>query len=105
MRVAASVGRVILMDDTDTPTAEITGVYLRPVDPRMVALPLAQKIFDTEWVESSSRLNPAERCIGCARGKLAAVGRRRRRDKGTRGGIRDPVQLTDSAGDQRRVVG
>ena len=40
------------MDDTDTPTAEITGVCLRPMDAGMVQLPLAQKIFDTEWVES-----------------------------------------------------
>ena len=48
------LGRIILLDDTDNPTAEITGVCLRPIDPAMVALPLAQKIFDTEWVESST---------------------------------------------------
>ena len=40
------------MDDTDTVTAEITGVCLRPMDAGMMQLPLAQKIFDTEWVES-----------------------------------------------------
>jgi phthiocerol/phenolphthiocerol synthesis type-I polyketide synthase D len=48
------LGRIILMDDMGTPTAELTGVDLRPVDPRTVALRLEQKIFDTEWVESST---------------------------------------------------
>ena len=42
------------MDETGTPTAELNGVCLRPVDPRAVPLPLEQKIFDTEWVESST---------------------------------------------------
>jgi phthiocerol/phenolphthiocerol synthesis type-I polyketide synthase D len=51
---AGQLGRVILMDETGTPTAEITGVCMRPIDPRRIALPLAQKIFDTEWVESST---------------------------------------------------
>ena len=49
-------GRVVLMDDMGTPTAELTGVNLRPVDPRTVALPLEQKVFDTEWVESSTQI-------------------------------------------------
>jgi phthiocerol/phenolphthiocerol synthesis type-I polyketide synthase D len=51
---AGHVGRVILMDDMENPTAELTGVCMRPIDPSGVALPLAQKIFDTEWVESST---------------------------------------------------
>ena len=48
------LGRIILMDDMGAPTAEVTGVDLRLVDPGTVALPLEQKIFDTEWVESST---------------------------------------------------
>jgi phthiocerol/phenolphthiocerol synthesis type-I polyketide synthase D len=48
------LGRVILMDDMGTPTADITGVCLRQIDPGMVSLPLEQKIFDTAWVESST---------------------------------------------------
>ncbi len=54
---AGHLGRVILLDDTGTPTAELTGVCLRPVDPSGIALPLAQKIFDTEWVEISTPSN------------------------------------------------
>jgi phthiocerol/phenolphthiocerol synthesis type-I polyketide synthase D len=51
---AGHLGRVILTDDMGTPTAEITGVRMRPIDPRSIALPLAQKVFDTEWVEIST---------------------------------------------------
>jgi phthiocerol/phenolphthiocerol synthesis type-I polyketide synthase D len=47
-------GRIILTDGTGTPTAELTGIELRPVDPRTVPLPLEQKIFDTVWVQSST---------------------------------------------------
>ena len=43
----------MLMDDTGTPTAELTGVELRRIDPGTVSLPLEQKIFDTAWVETS----------------------------------------------------
>lgn len=48
---AGTWGRVTLMDDAGRPTAEIAGVYLRRVQRRTVPLPLAQKVFDTEWVE------------------------------------------------------
>jgi phthiocerol/phenolphthiocerol synthesis type-I polyketide synthase D len=51
---AGYLGRIILSDGSGTPTAELTGVDLRPVDPRMVPLPLEQKIFDTVWVQSST---------------------------------------------------
>jgi phthiocerol/phenolphthiocerol synthesis type-I polyketide synthase D len=47
------IGRVLLMDDVGNPTAELTGVELRRIDPGTVSLPLEQKIFDTAWVESS----------------------------------------------------
>ena len=47
-------GRVTLMDEAGTTTAEITGVYLRRVQRPTVPLPLAQKIFDTVWVRASS---------------------------------------------------
>ena len=48
------LGRIVLLDDVGTPTAELTGVELRRIDPGTVSLPLEQKIFDTEWVESST---------------------------------------------------
>ncbi len=49
---AGLMGRVLLTDDAGTPTAEITGIYLQRVQRRSVPLPLTQKIFDTEWVET-----------------------------------------------------
>jgi phthiocerol/phenolphthiocerol synthesis type-I polyketide synthase D len=51
---AGMLGRITLMDDAGTPTAEITGVYLRRVQRRTVPLPLAQKVFDSEWVQTST---------------------------------------------------
>jgi phthiocerol/phenolphthiocerol synthesis type-I polyketide synthase D len=50
---AGKLGRVMLMDEAGTATAEITGVYLRRVERRTVPLPFEQKIFDTTWVESA----------------------------------------------------
>ena len=47
-------GRIVLSDDNGTPTAELTGIELRPVDPRALPLPLAQKVFETIWVQSSA---------------------------------------------------
>jgi phthiocerol/phenolphthiocerol synthesis type-I polyketide synthase D len=49
---AGILGRVILMGDTGTPTAEIAGIYLQRVQRRTVPLPLTQKIFDTSWVQT-----------------------------------------------------
>jgi phthiocerol/phenolphthiocerol synthesis type-I polyketide synthase D len=49
---AGKLGRITLMDEEGTPTAEITGVYLRRVDRRTVPLPLPQRVFDTTWVDS-----------------------------------------------------
>ena len=51
---AGILGRVILMDDAGTPTAELTGIYLQRVQRRTVPLPLTQKIFDTTWVQTST---------------------------------------------------
>ncbi|AGB26046.1 polyketide synthase family protein [Mycobacterium sp. JS623] len=48
---AGKLGRITLMDASGTPTAEISGVYLRRVERRAVPLPLDQKIFDTGWLE------------------------------------------------------
>src|ERR1700761_9443188 len=45
-------GRVLITDEAGTPTAEISGIYLQRVQRRSVPLPLEQKIFDTEWVET-----------------------------------------------------
>ena len=49
------------MDDAGTPMAEVTGIYLRRIQRRTVPLPLAQKVFDTEWVETPtpSQVGPA----------------------------------------------
>ena len=44
---AGKLGRITLMDDAGTPTAEVTGIYLRRIQRRTVPLPLAQKVFDT----------------------------------------------------------
>jgi phthiocerol/phenolphthiocerol synthesis type-I polyketide synthase D len=46
------MGRVLLMDDAGTPTAEIGGIFLQRVQRRTVPMPLAQKIFDTIWVQT-----------------------------------------------------
>ncbi|HEY7052270.1 MAG TPA: SDR family NAD(P)-dependent oxidoreductase, partial [Mycobacterium sp.] len=54
------VGRILLTDDAGNHVAELTGVRLQPVDPRTVALPLEQKIFDTEWVENSAPSGQAQ---------------------------------------------
>jgi phthiocerol/phenolphthiocerol synthesis type-I polyketide synthase D len=55
---AGILGRVILMDDSGTPTAELTGIFLQRVQPRTVPLPLTQKIFDTTWVDTSTPIGP-----------------------------------------------
>ncbi|HZN83852.1 MAG TPA: type I polyketide synthase [Mycobacterium sp.] len=47
-----ALGRVTLVDDTGTPTAEVTGVYVRRVQRRTVPLPLSQKVFETSWVQT-----------------------------------------------------
>ncbi len=65
---AGHLGRIILVDDIGTPTAELTGVCMRPVDPRTVALPLEQKIFDTVWVESSTPPEPGRGISGAPAG-------------------------------------
>ncbi|MEB3030801.1 SDR family NAD(P)-dependent oxidoreductase, partial [[Mycobacterium] nativiensis] len=45
-----AVGRVVLTDPSDGATiAELTGVELRPIDPRSLRVPLEQKLFATEW--------------------------------------------------------
>ena len=55
---AGILGRVTLMDDAGTPTAELTGIYLQRVQRRTVPLPLTQKIFDTTWVDTSTPTSP-----------------------------------------------
>jgi phthiocerol/phenolphthiocerol synthesis type-I polyketide synthase D len=58
---AGALGRVTLLDQAGTVTAEITGIYLRRIQRRTVPLPLSQKVFDAVWTEAST---PAE--IGLA---------------------------------------
>ncbi|OBA59288.1 polyketide synthase [Mycobacterium sp. 1100029.7] len=48
---AGKLGKIILTDDAGTVTAEINDLYLRRVERRSAPLPLAQKVFDTSWVE------------------------------------------------------
>lgn len=48
------LGRIVLSDDNGTTTAELAGIQLRPVDPRALPLPLAQKVFEAVWVQSSA---------------------------------------------------
>ncbi|MDT5115623.1 MAG: phthiocerol/phenolphthiocerol synthesis type-I polyketide synthase, partial [Mycobacterium sp.] len=48
---AGKLGKIVLTDDAGTVTAEINDIYLRRVERRSAPLPLAQKIFDTTWVE------------------------------------------------------
>jgi phthiocerol/phenolphthiocerol synthesis type-I polyketide synthase D len=50
---SGQLGRIILLDDSGTVTAELTGVLLRPIDIGAVPLALEQKVFETIWVESS----------------------------------------------------
>src|SRR3984957_3157350 len=58
---AGIMGRVLITDDSGTPTAEISGIYLQRVQRRTVPMPLAQKIFDTEWVETP--VNPSAAAV------------------------------------------
>jgi phthiocerol/phenolphthiocerol synthesis type-I polyketide synthase D len=51
---AGALGRVTLLDQAGTVTAEITGIYLRRIQRRTVPLPLSQKVFDAVWVEAST---------------------------------------------------
>ena len=57
-----ALGRVTLIDQAGTPTAAITGIYLRRIHRRTVPLPLAQKVFDTVWAETStpSEIGPSD---------------------------------------------
>jgi phthiocerol/phenolphthiocerol synthesis type-I polyketide synthase D len=49
---AGKLGKITLTDDAGNVTAEINDLYLRRVERRSAPLPLAQKIFDTTWVEA-----------------------------------------------------
>ncbi|MGE2717246.1 type I polyketide synthase, partial [Mycolicibacterium litorale] len=47
-------GRITLMDDAGTVTAEITAVQLRRMQRGAVPIPLVQKMFDTVWEEAAT---------------------------------------------------
>ena len=55
---AGKLGRIVLIDDSGSVAAEVDGIYLRRVERRAVPLPLAQKIFDAEWIESPITAEP-----------------------------------------------
>ncbi|MBV8180917.1 MAG: SDR family NAD(P)-dependent oxidoreductase, partial [Mycobacterium sp.] len=61
---AGLTGRVLLTDGSGTPTAEITGVYLQRVQRRTVPMPLTQKIFDTNWVQTPTSPTSPAPCDG-----------------------------------------
>ncbi len=89
------MGRVLLTDDSGTPTAEITGIYLQRVQRRTVPMPLTQKIFDDEWVHTADR--PRRRAA--SRRQLAGVDRRRR------GGVRSHKEFAHAfSSPTRRLV-
>ncbi|WP_313674080.1 type I polyketide synthase [Mycolicibacterium sp.] len=46
-----AVGQITLMDETGTPTAQVSGVYLRRIQRRSAPLPLSQKLFGATWEE------------------------------------------------------
>jgi phthiocerol/phenolphthiocerol synthesis type-I polyketide synthase D len=48
---AGKLGKIVLIDDSGSVAAEVDGIFLRRVERRAVPLPLAQKVFDAEWVE------------------------------------------------------
>jgi len=50
---AGKLGTVALSDDAGNPVAELTGVYVRRVERRSLPLPLAQKMFEAAWQEST----------------------------------------------------
>lgn len=54
------LGKIVLIDDAGYVAAEVDGIYLRRIERRVVPLPLAQKIFDAEWIESPI---PASRAL------------------------------------------
>ena len=81
-------GRVLITDETGKPTAEISGIYLQRVQRRSVPLPLEQKIFDTEWVET-----PVD-APAAAAGRQLAGADRRRRVRGSRQGIHRRIRLS-----------
>jgi phthiocerol/phenolphthiocerol synthesis type-I polyketide synthase D len=56
---AGKLGRIVLTDDAGNVTAEINDIYLRSVERRSVPLPLAQKIFESTWVEKAIQGDPA----------------------------------------------
>jgi phthiocerol/phenolphthiocerol synthesis type-I polyketide synthase D len=49
-----AVGRVTLTDDTGAVLAQVNDVQLKRIQRRTVPLPLSQKIFDSQWVESAA---------------------------------------------------
>ena len=70
---AGKLGRITLTDEAGTPTAEVTGIYLRRIQRRTVPLPLAQKVFDTEWVETSTPVSSRPGDIGATCRQLVGV--------------------------------
>ncbi|GLE52940.1 type I polyketide synthase [Mycobacterium montefiorense] len=50
---AGKLGKITLTDDAGNVTAEINDLYLRRVERRSAPLPLAQKVFDTSWVDAA----------------------------------------------------
>jgi len=65
---SGKLGKVVLIDDSGSVAAEVDGIYLRRVERRAVPLPLTQKIFDAEWVESPISADAETSATDVARG-------------------------------------
>ena len=55
---SGKLGKVALIDDAGQVAAEVDGIYLRRVERGAVPLPLAQKLFDAQWIESPIDAQP-----------------------------------------------
>ena len=97
---AGAVGRITLMDDTGTPTTQITGVYLRRIQRRTMPLPLAQKVFDTVWLQTSTLIGNRRNPGILASRKLAGADTQPRYQRPCRR-FHNQVRLTYPACDHR----
>ena len=101
---AGMLGRVILMDDAGTPTAEVTGVYLRRVQrPHGAITAGAEDLRHRLGAGFDAEIGPETSAAPLR--KLVGVDRRRRNRRRSHSDFVSRIRLTDPASDQRRAVG
>ena len=88
---AGIMGRVLITDETGTPTAEISGIYLQRVQRRTVPMPL-----DAEDLRHRMGRDSGRRRLRT--GRQLAGADRRRRGRGGRKGVHRRIRLTDPTG-------